>query len=194
MAPAADLAVMAAAAVLLVSGTAKVAQPRPIASTLVMLWNAVTGQARGAAPPTLGRLLGAGEIGLAAAVVLARSPAAAAALAVFAVGLSAAGAVGVASGAQLPCACFGRPGRALGYPHILQLPLWLAAAYSVGRVPALFSEGTRLEQGLAMLGACAAASAAFHTARLWRAVYPMARQRMARAVGAGGHPPAVGAP
>ena len=177
----ADLAVMAGASILLLGGSAKIVQPRPIAGTLALLWNRATGQARAPGPPLLGWLLGVGEVALAATVVLHRSWTAGAALALFAVGLSAAGAIGVMSGGRLPCACFGRADRALGYPHVLQLPLWMAVAWSVAREPRLLDAGTRLEQGLAMLGACAAFSAAFQVARMWRAVYPMARQRRRRA-------------
>lgn len=179
---AADLAVMAGASVLLIAGAAKVAQPGPIASTLALLWNRATGQVREAASPWLGRLLGAVEVALAGAMVLHRTWATGAILALFALGLSAAGAVGVMSGGGLPCACLGKSDRALGYPHILQLPLWLAAAWGVAREPWLFGAGTRLEQGLAMLAACAASAAAFQVARMWRAVYPMARRRRHRAV------------
>ena len=85
------------------------------------------------------------------------------------------------SGGGLPCACFGKSDRALGYPHILQLPLWLAVAWSVARDPWMFSAATGLERGLA-LAACAACSTAFQVASMWRAVYPMARQRRRRAL------------
>ena len=179
---AADLAAMAGASVLLIGGTSKVVQPGPIALTLALLWNRATGQAREAGSPLLGRLLGAVEIVLAAAMVLHRSWATGAVLALFALGLSAAGAIGVMSGGGLPCACFGKSDRALGYPHILQFPLWLAAAWSVAREPWLLGAGTGIEQGLAMLAACAAFSTAFQVARMWRAAYPMARQRRRRAV------------
>lgn len=183
----ADLAVMAAGSVLLVGGSSKVVWPRPIASTLAMLWNTVTGQAREAAP-FLGRLLGIGEIGLAAATVVHRSHATAAALALFAVGVSVAGMIGVLSVRRLPCACFGRSDRSLGYPHILQFPLWSAVAWGVAREASLFGEGTRPEQGLAMLAVCAIVSTAFQAARLWRAVYPIARQRRRRTAEATGFP------
>ena len=176
----ADLTVMTSASILLVSGSSKLVWPHPIASTLAMLANTVTGRARQAAPPMLGRLLGVGEIGLVAATVLARSPATAAALALFALGLAAAGVIGVMSEGKLPCACFGRSGRSLGYPHIVQLPLWLVVAWGVTRDPVLFGGGAGLEQGLAMLAVCAMASTTFHVARLWHAVYPIARQRRRR--------------
>ena len=140
-----------------------------------------TGQARAPGPPLLGWLLGVGEVALAATVVLHRSWTAGAALALFAVGLSAAGAIGVMSGGEAALRLLrqGRPGARL--PHVLQLPLWMAVAWSVAREPRLLDSGTRLEQGLAMLGACAAFSAAFQVARMARAVYPMARQRRRRA-------------
>lgn len=188
----ADLTVMTAASILLVSGSSKLVRPHPIASTLAMLWNTVTGQAREAAPPMLGRLLGVGEIGLAAVTVVERSPATAAALALFAVGLAAAGVIGVMSDRELPCACFGGSARSLGYPHIVQLPLWLVVAWWVARDAELFGSGAGLEQGLAMLAVCALASATFQVSRLWHAVYPIARRRRRRmadggaSAGAGG--------
>ena len=182
MALTADLAVMAGALVLLLGGFSKIVQPRPIAGTLALLWNRATGQARAAGSPLLGWLLGAGEVVLAATMVLHRSWTTGAALALFALGLSAAGTIGVMSGGGLPCACFGKSDRALGYPHILQLPLWLAVAWSVAREPRMFDAGTGLEQGLTMLAACAACATAFQVASMWRAVYPMARRRRHRAL------------
>lgn len=182
---AADLAVMAGASVLLLAGCSKIVSPRPIAATLALLWNTVNGRARVGVSPPLGRLLGAGEVALAAAMVMHRSWTVGVALAVFAVGLSAAGVAGVLSGQKLPCACFGKADRALGYPHILQLPLWVAAAAGVTRAPWLFGAGTRLERSLAMLAACAAISTAVHVTTMWRAVYPLARSRRRRADGAG---------
>ena len=181
MAVIADLAVMAAACVLLLAGSAKIVQPRPIASTVASLWNAVTGQARPPASPLAGRLLGAGEVALAAAAVLWRSRAAATALLLFAAGLSVAGLIGVLAGRELPCACFGKSERALGYPHMLQLPLWVVAAWSVTRDASLFGGASVTEQGLAMLASCAALVAAFQVVRLWSTVYPMARRRRLRA-------------
>lgn len=178
---AADLAVMAGASVLLVAGSSKIVAPRPITATLTMLWNTVTRQARDAVSPQLGRLLGATEVALAVAMVLHRSRPVAAALALFALGLSAAGIIGVISGGRLPCACFGKAGRALGYPHIAQFPLWLAVAWSVAREPWLFDAGTRLEGGLVMLAACACVSTLVHIAAMWRAVHPLARARRRRA-------------
>ena len=177
----ADLAVMAAACVLMLAGSAKVVQPRPIASTMASLWNVVTGQARPPAPPLVGRLLGAGEFGLAAAAVLGRSRVAASALLLFAVGLSVAGLIGVLAGRELPCACFGKSERALGYPHMLQLPLWMVAAWGVARDASLFGGAAALEQSLAMFASCAALVAAVQVVRLGRAVYPMARRRRLRA-------------
>ena len=177
----ADLAVMAAACILLLAGSAKVVQPRPIASTMALLWNAVTGQARPSAPPLVGRLLGAGEVALAAAAVLWRSWASAAVLLLFAAGLSVAGLIGVLAGRELPCACFGKSERALGYPHMLQLPLWVVAAWGVTRDASLFGGAAALDQSLAMFGSCVAVVAAFQVVRLWLAVYPMARRRRLRA-------------
>ena len=72
-----------------------------------------TGQARAAGSPLLGWLLGAGEVVLASAMVLHRSWTTGAALALFALGLSAAGTIGVMSGGRLSCACFGQSDRAL---------------------------------------------------------------------------------
>ncbi len=172
----ADLAVMGSASILLLTGSSKLVRPSPIAATLAMLWNTVTGQDREAAPPMLGRLLGVGEMGLAAATVVGRSPATAVALALFAIGLAGAGVIGVMSDGKLPCACFGASDRSLGYPHILQLPLWLVTAWAVTGDPALFGTGAGLEQGLAMLAVCAIASTAFHVAKMWHAVYPIVRQ------------------
>ena len=189
-----DLVVIAAASVLLFSGSSKIVQPDPITSTLAMLWNTVTGRARQSGSPLLGRLLGAGEIGLAAAIVLDRSRATAAVLALFALALAAAGAIGVLSGDKLPCACFGKSDRSLGYPHVLQFPLWMAAAWSVTLEASLFSAGTRLEQGLAVLGVCAFVSTAFQTARLWRAVYPIARRRRRGAAESGAPVPVTAGP
>lgn len=188
----ADLTVMTSAAILLLSGSFKLVRPYGIASTLTMLWNAMTGQARQAAPPMLGRLLGVGEIGLAAATVLARSPATAAVLALFAVSLAVAGLLGLMTDGELPCACFGRSDRSLGYPHILQLPLWLVAAWGVTRDPALFGSGDGFEQGLAMLAVCAVASTTFHVARLWLAVHPIVRQRRRRTAAAAAVPAGAG--
>ncbi len=182
MALTADVVVMAGALVLLLGGFSKIVQPRPIAGTLASLWNRVTGQAHAGGSPVLGWLLGAGEVVLAAAMVLHRSWTTGAALALFALGLSAAGTIGVMSGERLPCACFGKSDRALGYPHIVQLPLWLAVAWSVAREPWMFDAGTGLKQGLAMLAACAACSTAVQVASMWRAVFPMALQRRRRAL------------
>ena len=81
------------------------------------------------------------------------------------------------SGGRLPCACFGKSGRVLGYWHILQFPLWMAAAWCVTRDPWLFDTGTRLEQNLVMLAACAGLTTAGHLAVMWRAVHPLARAR-----------------
>ena len=182
MALTADLVVMAGASILLLGGSSKIVQPRPIARTLGLLWNRATGQASAAGSPLLGWLLGVGEVVLAAAMVLHRSWTTGAVLALFALGLSAAGVIGVMSGGGLPCACFGKSDRVLGYPHIAQLPLWLAVAWSVAREPWLFDAGTGLERGLAMLAACAACSTAFQVASMWRVVYPMARERRHRAL------------
>ena len=179
---------------LLLSGSSKVAQPRPITTTLVMLWNTATGQARSAASPRLGLLLGVGEMGLGAVVATVRSRPAGLVLVLFAVGLSAAGVMGVLSGGKVPCACFGSNDRTLGYGHILQLPLWIFAAWAVAQDPALFGAGTRLEQALAMLAVCAACSTALLVARAWRAVYPMARQRRRSAASAAVLPPAGAGP
>ena len=186
----ADLAVIGAASVLLLSGSSKVARPRPITATLATLWNTATGQARSAVSPRLGLMLGVGEMGLAAVVATVRSWPAGVVLVLFAVGLSAAGVMGVLSGGRVPCACFGRGDRTLGYGHILQLPLWIFAAWAVAQDATLFGAGTRLEQALAVLAVCAACSTALLVARAWRAVYPMARQRRKAAASAALLPPA----
>ena len=186
----ADLAVIGAASVLLLSGSSKVARPRPIAATLVMLWNTATRQARSAASPRLGLMLGVAEVGLAAVVATVRSWPAGVVLVLFAVGLAAAGVMGVLSGGKVPCACFGKGDRTLGYGHILQLPLWIFAAWAVAQGGTLFGAGTRLEQALATLAVCAACSTALSVARAWRAVYPIARQRRRSAASAAVPPPA----
>ena len=176
----ADLVAMSAASVLLLGGSSKIVRPLPITTTLVMLWNTVTNQARVVGSPRLGRILGVGEVGLAAVIVTARSWTAGLVLVLFAIGLSIAGLIGVLSGGKLPCACFGKGDRPLGYAHVLQLPLWIFAAWGVAREAALFDGGTRLEQALAMLAVCVAFSTAFQVTRAWRAVYPIARERRRR--------------
>ena len=186
----ADLAVIGAASVLLLSGSSKIARPRPITTTLVMLWNTATRQARSTASPRLGLMLGVGEMGLAAVVATVRSWPAGLVLVLFAAGLAAAGVMGVLSGGEVPYACFGKGDRTLGYGHILQLPLWIFAAWAVAQGGTLFSAGTRLEQTLAMLAVCTALSTALQVARAWRAVYPIARQRRKGAAEAAVLPPA----
>ena len=173
----ADLAVLAGASVLLLSGFSKIAQPRDIAATLALLWNRLRGQPHANAWPPLGRMLGAGEIVLAAAMVLDRSWATGAALVLFALALSAAGAIGVLSSEGLPCACFGKSGRELGYPHILQLPLWVAAAFSVASEPSMLNGSSRLAHSMAMLAFAAVVSTSVQVVKMWRAVYPIARRR-----------------
>ena len=69
---------------------------------------------------------------LAVVIVTERSAAAAIALLLFAVGLAVAGVIGIASAGRVSCSCFGRSDRALGWPQVLQLPLWAAAAVGCG--------------------------------------------------------------
>lgn len=178
---AADLVVMAAATVLMSAGSAKLMSPQPIAATLSMLRSAVVLRAHSSPPTVLGRLLGAAEIGLAAGVVLARTWAASAALALFAFALAGAGAIGVLGKGDIPCACFGKSERTLGWVHIAQLPLWMAAAWGASRDPSLLSWATRTEQVLLMLAACAALAATAPVLKLMVNISALARSRRQRA-------------
>lgn len=178
---AADLAVMAAATVLLSAGAVKLVSPQPITTTLTMLGSALLPRAQSPLPSILGRLLGATEIGLAATAVSARSAAAAAALALFGLALAGAGAAGVCSKGGIPCACFGKSTRSLGWAHIVQLPLWIVAAWGVSREPALLGDRTPIEQVLFMLAVCAALCATVPVLRLMVNIAPLARQRRRRA-------------
>lgn len=169
--------VMAAAVVLLVAGSAKTVQPAPVAETLAELWRRVGAQLRGSWSLLFGRLLGGFEIGLAVAIVIERSAVPAVALSVFAVGLAAAGVVGIAGTSKVPCACFGRSNRFLGWPQVLQLPLWVAASWGVTRDASLLGEGVGPGLGLFMLACCAVVSTALLVVRLWRLMYPIAHHR-----------------
>ncbi len=176
---ASDMMVLAAATTLLVAGSTKLVQPKPVATTLAEMCRTVRGRACGPESPLLGRLLGGIEVGLAIVIAVGRSTPAAIALLVFAFGLAFAGVVGIASHGKVSCACFGRSDRALGWPQIIQLPLWAAAAWSVGQDPLLFGDTTRSDMGLLMLACCSALSTAWLVARLWHEVYPVARHRRA---------------
>ena len=169
-----DVVVAAAATVLLVSGLVKVAVPGPITATLVSLWRQVTGRISPTGPSWLGRTLGVAEIGLAAWITLGRSTLAAAALCVFAAGLAAAGITGAMGADDVPCACFGGHQRTLGYLHVLQMPLWVMAAWFVSRPMGLVAH---FDARLAMLGACATVASGFHVIRTWMALAPAARRR-----------------
>ena len=177
MTGAADLMVMGAATVLLVAGSAKIVQPAPVAATLAELWQAIGGRPRGSGWQFSGRLLGVFEVVLACVIVIERSAAAALALLLFAVGLAVVGVVGIASTSKVSCACFGRSDRTLGWPQILQLPLWVAAAWGVAQDQSLFGEGTRPEVGLFMLACCAVLSTTLVVTRLWRKVHTIAFHR-----------------
>lgn len=169
-----DLAVLAASAVLLVSGLVKVVSPGPITGTLAALWSRATGRPGRSRPLVLGRMLGLVEVGLAAWIALARSVPAALAVGVFALGLAAAGVIGARGADDLPCACFGGHDRSLGYLHVAQLPLWVAAAWCVQARTDLAAD---LDGRLAMLAAAAALASGFHVARMWTALAPTARGR-----------------
>ena len=171
--------VLGAGAILLVAGSAKVVQPAPVATMLAQLCQTIRGRTCGPGSPFIGRLLGVFEVVLAGVIVIERSAAAAVALLVFAVGLAAAGVVGIASSGEVSCACFGRSDRVLGWPQILQLPLWSAAAWGVARDASLLGEAARPDLGLLMLACCAALSTSWLVARLWWRVYPIARHRRA---------------
>lgn len=174
-----ELAVAAAASVLLWSGAAKIVRPRPITDTLYELWGRVAGASpvpRSAAP---GLLLGAAEMLLAVFVVVGRSPSAAGALMLFGLALAAAGVVGRLSGDAVPCNCFGAHGRPLGYVQIVQLPLWAAAAWSAAQPATAVSAS--LDRRVAVLAACLAAVAVAAAARMWRGVLPVTRDRLLRA-------------
>ena len=180
-----EAAAVAAAALLLVSGMAKVSDPGPISETLAALWGRVTHRPRAVASSLPGRALGVGEVGLAAFILLGRSPAAGAALALFGAGVAVAGLIGALGRGELPCACFGRHGRRLGYPHALQFPLWAGAAWCVARDPAI--GGDDLGGRTAMLAAAAAVAATFLVIRMWTKLVPLARDRRRSAQGFRGH-------
>ncbi len=169
-----DFVVMIAATVLLVSGLVKVVVPGPIAATMLALWSRATGRGAKTGSRLLGRALGSAEIGLSAWIVLGRSTPAGVVLCVFAAGLAAAGLMGVLGAGDVPCACFGGHDRALGYLHVLQLPLWVAAAWCVSRRTEL---AAGFDGRVAMFGACAAAASGFHVARMWIVLAPTARRR-----------------
>ena len=169
-----EAVVLTAAALLLVGGLGKVADPGPVTGTLVELWTRATGGSRPVGSTLPGRALGVGEVGLAVLVVLARSSAAGVALALFGAGVAVAGLMGALGRGELPCACFGRHGRRLGYAHALQFPLWAAAAWCVAREPGI---GDSLAERAAMLAVAAAAVAAFFVARMWTKLAPLARDR-----------------
>ena len=177
MAAAADLAVIATASTLIVAGSAKIVSPDAIAVTLQMLLRVNAGLGP-SSWRRVGRLIGIVEVGLATAIVVVRAPVTAAALAAFSVGLAAAGAAGISGGTSIPCACFGKSSRTLGWPHVAQLPLWLAAAWCVSRPPLLFGMGTRTEQALAALAVCVCASTVLQVGRLAAAVGPLTRRRL----------------
>ncbi|WP_419946122.1 MauE/DoxX family redox-associated membrane protein [Candidatus Poriferisodalis sp.] len=172
-----ELAVVAASSVLCVAGAAKIVSPVPIASTLSQLWGGAGPSLRPESLRVLGRLVGAVEIGLAAAIVLGRSWAAAAVLVLAACLMAMAGVVGVRRGGGIPCACFGRSDRTLGWPHVAQWPLWLGAAWCVARQPTLVDTTHRAGYSVVLLGISAAAAAAVLVGRVWVKAYPLARHR-----------------
>ena len=174
-----DVAVAAAATVLIASGLIKVAQPAPITATLLSLWNKSTGRIRESAPLFLGVALGFGETGLAVWMVMGRSEMAGMAVAAFGAGIAAAGLIGARSGGDLPCACFGGHSRTLGHLHVLQFPLWLAAAWCTAQAPKLVEDfGPRVT----MLGACVAVVAGIFVTRMWIGLLPVTRRRLRQAL------------
>ncbi len=173
-----ELAVAAAASVLLWSGAAKMVRPRPVTDTLSMLWGRIAGVVRVPRSAVLGLLLGFAEMSLAVFVVLVRSPAAAGALLLFGLALAAAGVVGRLGESEVPCNCFGAHGRPLGYVQIVQLPLWSAAAWSAAQPASAVGAG--LDRRAAVLAACLAAVAVVAVARMWYAVLPLTRRRLRR--------------
>ena len=64
-----EAVVLTAAALLLVGGLGKVADPGPVTGTLVELWIRATGGSRPVGSTLPGRALGVGEVGLAVLVV-----------------------------------------------------------------------------------------------------------------------------
>ncbi len=175
-----DLVVVTASTVLLNAGYSKIVQPYQITRTLFALWGRVRKSNQTVTSTNVGRMFGIMEVGLALLIVLGRSRAAGIGLVLFAVGLSVAGLVGILSDEKLPCACFGGPERSLGYLQVLQLPLWVLAAWAVARTPTVVSSD--MGERTAMLALCLLLAAVPPTARLWRTVVPIARSRRQRAM------------
>ncbi|MDE0601304.1 MAG: hypothetical protein OXI56_05865 [bacterium] len=178
--------VLVVAALLLLSGLPKIADPRPVAGTMEWLYDQVSARWRGSggSPVDLsrpGRLLGLAEVGVAGWVVLGPSWGAAVALTLLAAGFAAAGLVGALSDVQVACACFGRQGRPLGYFHVLLFPVWVGAAWCVGRVEGFGG----LDERLLALGLCCVGVLCVYLVRMWAALMPLAQHRRRAAMRVG---------
>lgn len=122
-------AVLAALAVLIRSGLAKIRTPAPLAATLSEL----------GMPPDVARvaavLVPVCELAAVASLVAGASSVAAFLLAMLGVSFAVAAVVSKLTRQAVRCACFGASERNLGWPQLLALPLWFFSAWAVMHVP-----------------------------------------------------------
>jgi Methylamine utilisation protein MauE len=146
----------AGCAVLAWAGLEKARNRVPLAQTLAALGVPRVAASAAAVAVPLAELAAAG-------IVIAGGPGVVPAVlfTVLGLGFAAAGAVSLASGETVACACFGSSERTLGWPQLVALPFWLLAAWSVAHMPAfgLRDRAVTFAGGIVLLAATRAVPA-----------------------------------